>query len=477
MKITMTSVALLLMAGFACAENRAENVAELKVPTVTERIVIDKIWSTVRVGYSLLTHGDMQYVAYYNENRRMVVGMRNLGEKEFKLMVLPSEFNEHPAKKTRGGTITSTIQGYDSHNYVTLAVDQEGYIHLSGNMHVHPLLYFRSTAPRDITTLKQEKSMVGDREGRCTYPKFKKSPDGKLIFHYRDGKSGAGGEVYNIYDVKSRTWSRFLNTELITGGMEMNAYQRGPRLGPDGKYHLLWLWRDTPDAATCHDLSYARSPDLLNWENAAGEPLELPLRITSKGTIIDPVPPGGGIINSTHRFDFDSKGRVVATYHKHDEKGDTQAYAARFESGRWKVVPVSTWKGKHIFQGGGSGPSTFGTSISLGSIRRHGEGKLALPFRHWKAGAGILLIDEETLSPLGTELGADKMIAHYPPGLLKVRSDFKGMAVRWMGDSGTSPDPSSHYVLRWETLGSNRDRKWKGPQPKNSDLVLYRITK
>ncbi|MCK4921353.1 MAG: BNR-4 repeat-containing protein, partial [Bacteroidales bacterium] len=446
---------------------KAKKGTKVTVPTVTEKIVIDKIWSAIRVGYSLLTDGDMQYIAYYNENRRMVVGMRHLGEKEFELMILPSEINEHPAKKTRGTNLTSTIQGYDSHNYITLAVDQEGYIHLSGNMHVHPLLYFRSTEPHDITTLKQVKSMVGTREGRCTYPKFKRSPNGKLIFHYRDGKSGAGGEVYNIYDVRSRTWSRFLNTELITGGDQMNAYQRGPRLGPDGMYHLLWLWRDTPDAATCHDLSYARSRDLVNWENAAGEPLELPLRITSKGTIIDPVPPGGGIINSTHHFSFDSKGRVVVTYHKHDEQGDTQAYAARFEGGSWKIVPVSNWEGKHIFQGGGSGPSTFGTSISLGSIRQHGEGKLALPFRHWKAGAGILLIDEETLSPLGTELGEDKMMSQYPPELLPVNSDFKGMGVRWQEDSGTLPDPSNTYVLRWETLGSNRDSKWKGPQPEN----------
>ncbi|NQY85598.1 MAG: BNR-4 repeat-containing protein, partial [Alcanivorax sp.] len=444
---------------------------------VTEKVVIDKIWSAVRTGYSVVTDGDMQYVAYYNEHRRMVVGMRKLGEKEFKLMVLPSEMDVHPTKKTRGGTLTSTIQGYDSHNYVTLAVDEQGYIHLSGNMHVHPLLYFRSTQPRDITTLKLVKAMVGDREGRVTYPKFMKSADGKLIFHYRDGKSGDGGEVYNIFDVKSKTWSRFLNTELVSGEGKMNAYQNGPHLGPDGMYHLLWVWRDTPDAETNHDVSYARSRDLQSWENAAGEPLELPLLITSKGTIIDPIPPGGGIINGSHQFGYDSESRVVVSYHKHDEKGNTQAYAARFEAGSWKIVAVSNWIGKHIFNGTGSGPAVFGTSLKLGAVRQHGAGQLALPFSHWKAGSGILLIDEQTLAPLGTELGQDKRMAQYPAELLKVQSDFKGMGVRWKGDQGVSPDSSTSYVLRWESVGSNKDRKLKGAQPQNSDLVLYKITK
>jgi len=400
------------------------------------------------------------------------VGMRRLGEGEFKTMILPSESDE-PPRRTK---VTSTIQGWDSHNYITLTVDRHGYIHLAGNMHVDPLLYFRSEKAWDITTLKQVKSMVGDLEGRCTYPKFMEAPNGDLVFHYRDGSSGRGNEVYNVYDEKSKTWRRFLEKGLITGEGKMNAYQRGPVLGPDGRYHLLWVWRDSPDAATNHDISYARSSDLLHWENAAGEPLELPLRISSPGTIIDPIPPGGGIINTVHKFAFDSQGRVVVTYHKHDEKGDTQAYAARFEKGAWKIQAISNWKGKHVFKGGGSGPSSFGTSISLGSILRHGKGTLALPFGHWKAGRGLLVIDEETLEPIGME-SAKKSAPRYPAHLLKVSSDFPGMKVNWRGDSGKSPDTSIYYALRWESLGTNRDRPRKEPLPENSDLVLYKIIK
>ena len=43
--------------------------------------------------------------------------------------------------------------------------------------------------------------MVGDREVSCTYPRFIRGPAGELIFAYRDGRSGNGADIYNVYDV------------------------------------------------------------------------------------------------------------------------------------------------------------------------------------------------------------------------------------------------------------------------------------
>jgi hypothetical protein len=439
-------------------------------PVVAEKIILDKIWSAVPVGFCLLTHGDKQYVAYYNAERRTVVGMRTLTDAEFIRVVLPSESGDPP----RQSKATSTIQGWDSHNYLTMAVDETGHLHLSGNMHVDPLLYFRSEKPGDVRTMKQIKSMVGKNEDRCTYPKFMHLKNGELLYHYRDGSSGKGNEIYNIYDTRTRNWRRFLDTPLIDGLNRMNAYQRGPLLGPDGMYHLLWMWRDTSDAATNHDISYARSRDMRNWENAAGQALELPITINSKGTIIDPVPAGGGIINTIHRLGFDSGNRVVVSYHKHDGNGNTQAYAARYEKNSWNIRQISSWQGRHIFEGGGSGPATYGTSISLGTIEKHSPGKLALPYQHWKAGKGNLLIDEDTLAPLGVAPPAKKA-PRYPREITKVESEFPGMRPGWCADSGNSPDPSIYYVMRWETLGPNRDRPRTGELPDNSDLILYKI--
>jgi hypothetical protein len=160
--------------------------------------VIDEIWSAVSVGFCLLTHEDLQYVAYYNSDRRMVVGMRSLSQSTFTTKVLPSE-SEKPPRQSKA---TSTIQGWDSHNYITMAVDAAGHIHLSGNMHVDPLLYFRTTQPGDIRSMQQVKSMVGKDEDRCTYPQFMYGPDERLIFHYRDGGSGRAGKRGQTQNIK-----------------------------------------------------------------------------------------------------------------------------------------------------------------------------------------------------------------------------------------------------------------------------------
>jgi len=450
LRLILLTVCLLLVAGKPMSE-----------PEILEKIVLGKIWSAVPVQFCLLTHGDRQYVAYFNANRRMVVAMRSLTETNFTQTVLPSRSGKPPTRST-----SSTVQGWDSHNYLTLAVDSAGYIHLAGNMHASPLTYFRSRKPGDVTSLEQVDAMVGTNEARCTYPKFLTGPAGELIFHYRGGGSGNGNEIFNVYDLATRRWRRLLDTPLTDGRGKRNAYLNGPRLGPDGWYHLLWVWRESPAAETCNNLSYARSRDLRHWENAAGEALELPITLESKGVIIDPIPVNGGIINGCHQFGFDSQNRVVVTYHKHDAAGNTQAYAARFEDGAWRIRAISKWEGRHIFQDGGSGPATFGTSLVLGAVTPHGPGQLALAFRHWKAGRGLLVFDEKTLEPLGTEPPPP---SRYPPALLKPTANFPGLQVNWCEDA------TGRYVLRWETLGPNRDRPREGPLPENGDLVLYRI--
>jgi len=167
--------------------------------------------------------------------------------------------------------------GWDSHNYVTMAIDAADQLHLSGNMHVHPLVYFRTRRPLDIVSFEVIPSMIGDREKRCTYPKFLRGPANELIFTYRDGSSGNGDQIFNVHDDRARTWKRLLDKPLTSGEGLMNAYFVGPVRGPDGFFHLCWVWRDTGDCASNHDLSYARSRDLVHWEKSNGQPLKLPV--------------------------------------------------------------------------------------------------------------------------------------------------------------------------------------------------------
>ncbi len=410
-------------------------------------------WSGHPVGFCLLTHGDDQFVAFYDDQRQMTVAARKLDSSQWQFVRLPEKV------------------GWDSHNYITMTVDDEGYLHLSGNMHCVPLVYFRTAKPLDITTFKRMKHMTGKFENRCTYPRFFRGPNRELIFTYRDGSSGNGNQIYNIYDLKSQTWRPLLDKPLTDGQGKRNAYLRGPTLGPDGFYHLVWVWRDTPDCSTNHDLSYARSKDLIHWETSSGQSLKLPITLDT-AEIIDPVPVKGGMINGNTAIGFDLEDRVVISYHKFDDNGNTQIYNARRENGSWKIHQASNWNYRWYFSGGGS----ISFEIKVKPIRKlatkTGQ-QLVQDYTHRKYGSGAWILDDKKLNIKGKWQTARL----YPRLLYKVESNHSGMQVNQRGDLGESRNQGINYLLRWETLGRNRDRAHKGPLPEPSMLRLYKMRK
>ena len=429
-----------------------------RVERIDGIIKIDKVWAGHPVGFCLLTHGDIQYIAYYNADRHMVVGQRNLQDDIFDIYVLP------PKERTPEDR-TSTIVGWDSHNGITMAVDDEGYIHLAGNMHVHPLTYFRSTRPNDISTLSQIKEMTGREEDRCTYPNFMKTLDGELVFHYRDGGSGRGNEIYNIYSTSNQKWSRLLDSPLLDGQGEMNAYASQPRLYGDGWYHMYWVWRDTPDCETNHDLSYVKSPDLINWFDAFGDPLELPITFDDKSAIVDPIPAGGGIINLAARLCLDEDLKPVMAYHKYDEEGNLQFYIAQLENNKWSSKQITNWDYRWEFTGRGS----INNEVRIGPFTRRNDGYYELSYSHIKYGEGTFLLDSN-LDICGEVLKPEPVFS-----TLKPEGDFPGLLVRTRSDIGNYDQPGNRYILKWETLVSNRDRPHPEPWPEPSQLYLYKL--
>lgn len=419
---------------------------------VTEEVLdIAAVWAGHPVGFNLLTHGERQFVAFYDADRKMTVASRGLGSAEWQMVRLPSEIK------------------WDSHNYIAMTIDDSGRIHLAGNMHCVPLIYFRTREPLDIRTFERIPEMTGEDETRCTYPAFFRGINGELVFTYRQGGSGNGFRVYNVYDDEARQWKRLLDEPLVSGEGKMNAYPfgHGPVKGPDGLFHLVWIWRDTPDCATNHDISYARSRDLRQWTKSDGTPLALPITIET-GEIVDPVQPGGGAINSNLRLGFDAQKRPVISYHKHDENGNTQVYNARLEDGEWRIYKMTDWDYRWDFSGGGS----IGTEIRAGTVGVEPDGSLSQSYSHKKYGGGIWKLDPETLRPIGKITREPSR----PPRLGKPESEFPGMTVRWRGDSGHAPG-GGYYMLRWETLGPNRDRPRPEPWPEPSMLRVYKFKK
>jgi len=414
---------------------------------VVDQLDIAPVWAGHSVGFALVTKPPYQYVAYYDSVRELTVVQRNL--------------NEHSWTYTKLNITT----GWDSHNYLAMAIDDDGYLHLSGNMHAVPLVYFRTSQPEKASTFVKLNRMVGINESSVTYPIFMRGPENEFIFTYRDGYSGNGNQIYDIYDLKSKTWKRLLDKPLTNGEGKRNAYFNGPILGPDNYFHLVWVWRESGDCSTNHDLSYARSKDLVHWETSTGKPLALPITLETC-EIVDPVPQHGGIINNNDRIGFDQQGRVTISYHKNDANNYTQPWTARLENGVWKKYQVTNWPWHWDFGGGGS----IIFNIVISPVVKETDGTLTQDFYHIKFGNGTWSIDPENLSATGT-IDRERI----PPALLKVEGTFPGLQVLFIEDSNQYTVDHNRFVLRWEALPPNRDQPRPPPYPPPSTLRLYNI--
>ena len=420
-----------------------------------DSLKISDVWSGHPVDFSFVARGDSQYVAYYDSARRMTVALRTIASKTVHYVTLPSTL------------------GWDSHNYIAMALDSAGYLHVSGNMHAVPLVYFRSTAPFAIDSIKAA-SMVGSQETSLTYPVFFNGPSGELLFMYRDGASGNGNQIFDKWTLSTKKWSRLFDQPLFDGQGQRNAYMGGPILGPDGYYHVYWMWRETADAATTHDVSYIRSKDLVNWETVTGAKLTLPITASTKDVRVDSIPQHGGLINRG-AIGFDSHNRLIITYHKFDANGYTQLYNARWEGAQWKIYQTSDWAYRWDF--GGTG--TLVLNITFGPVVQQPNGSLTQSYYHIQYGTGIWELDESTMKPksiLGTSLWPARLEA----------PQHSGMVVHWLKSTGLitlagsffnststpAKDPSIVYALRWETMPENQDQP-RSPIPAPTPLMLY----
>lgn len=420
-------------------------------PATAKRVArvepVGDAWAGHSVGFAYHVDGG-EFVAYYGPERRLrVAGRRDAG-----------------SPGTPGGEWEEVVLdervGWDSHNDLALTTDSRGCLHLSGNVHNDPLVYFRSEAPRDVRTLERVGSLVGEDEDSTTYPRFIDGPGDELVYMYRDGGSGDGRRLLNAYDPDTGEWRRLLDSPLLDGRGEMNAYPQGPIRGPNGDYHLAWVWRDTPDAATNHDVSYARSPDLQKWERADGTSIELPIT-ADDGAVVDPIPPNAGLINSNLELGFDGEGNPVLSYHAFGDEGNTQAYNARFDGERWTRTRASDWDYRWAFGGRGS----LDEAIDLDPVRPCADG-LVQTFRHAEYGAGRWVLDPETLEPMEREVPWHGL----PAGAREPAGDAAGVRVQWTVPERAPADPER--ALRWEALPPNRDEA-REEAPPASDFSVY----
>lgn len=417
--------------------------------------LIDQVWAGHPVSFGILAERDHLFIAYYDSERRLTLIARKVGTKKWTKV-----FPEGVMLPNRNRM--SNVTGWDSHNYLTMTLDREGCLHLSGNMHADPLIYYRTKKPLDITTLERIDYMTGQYEERVTYPNFLRDLEGNLIFRFRFGGSGNGNEYYNVYDSVRKRWTPLLDTPLLDGERKCSAYGTGPKKGPDGMFHMLWMWRDTPNAGSNHSLTYARSPDLIHWETGSGESCSIPMT-PGQGDLVDPLPPFKGLINMCYTLGFDGEQAPVVAYHKYDESGKSQAYAARIsKDGTWMIRQLSHWDFRWEFDKNGS----LSSEVSLRFESPGNDGTLNLNYKA-RGMSGRWRLDAETLEKLEVLPKAQK-----EPELAYPNTDGPGLKMNRI--SATRDERK--WILQWETLDRNGDKP-REQVPPRTPLRLYLIEK
>ena len=317
----------------AARTGRAEQ-AGVRVSDVGEGWAGSSINTVIFRHNSLVSFGDTQYTAFYDNDARVVLAKRKLSDEKWEL------------KRTE---LTGNVT--DAHNTITLGVDGSGIVHMAWDHHGNNLNYVHTTAAGSLE-LSQRLKMDGVRVGQVTYPEFYTLPDGDMLFLYRVGASGNGDLVLKRYHTATKEWTT-LQQLLISGENRQNAY---PEFCVDAKgtFHLGWVWRASPDVATNHNICYARSADGgKTWTDSTGKALAMPITAAT-GEVALAVPQRSDLMNQT-TMAADAAGHpYIVTYFRPEGQSVPQIEVVYNDGRGWKSSQVGTRKTGFTLAGGGT---------------------------------------------------------------------------------------------------------------------------
>lgn len=194
--------------------------------------------------------------------------------------------------------------------------------------------------------------MIGEKESRVTYPEFYRLPNGDLLFLYRHGSSGQGDVMMNHYCVRTKIWTR-RQDGFIHGEGERNAYWQ-MAVDARGVLHLSWVWRETGNVATNHDMAYAKSEDGGKTRlKTSGERYKLP--ITAANTeYAARIPQNHELIN-TAGICADGRGRpCIATYWRPVDSKVPQYHLIYHDGATWQTSQIGQRTTAFSLSGGGT---------------------------------------------------------------------------------------------------------------------------
>ena len=223
---------------------------------------------------NILSHKDYQYIAFYNDERKVVMGRRYICGGAWEYII----FDDYIQTDN------------DRHNHISMGIcPADGTIHLAFDHHSSTLLYRVSVVglashPDDFSWDASQFGPVlssllsGVTETKVTYPVFFSSPDGHLNMAWRKGGSGNGESKIAFYNGKTHQWEsahKFVDQSgtyqdpyLSTSSTSRNAYHFDYVYDEANILHASWVWREGSQSGYNHEIAYAWSPDYgFTWYN------------------------------------------------------------------------------------------------------------------------------------------------------------------------------------------------------------------
>lgn len=327
-KLTLFCYLAILSAGFVQAQQK-------EISTIAQNgWAKNSVNAVVFRKNSLVTFNSYQYAAYYDTDQFVVLAKRKTGSNNWTTKRTPYK-----------GDAT------DAHKSISIIIDGSGILHVAWGQHNNNLNYARGISAGSLQ-LGEKLPMVAEKENKVSYPEFYKLPAGDLLFFYRDGGSGNGNLMINRYSVKTKSWQR-MQDGMIDGEGKRNAYWQ-VAIDKSGTLHLSWVWRESPDVASNHDLCYAKSLDGgLTWQKSTGEKYTLPI-IESNAEYALKIPQKSELINQTSMY-ADANGKVFIAGYWRDIPDSIPQYHIVFNDGQsWKVNALSFRTTAFSLSGGGT---------------------------------------------------------------------------------------------------------------------------
>ena len=307
----------------------------IKLMPLTEAYAKNSINTSVFRKNSICSDDNYQIVSYYDSEGFVTFAIRKLDSDNWEI-------------------IKSNLQSdcTDAHNSISIALDGEGYIHIAYDQHGNRMNYRKSLHPYQIVFSDIQYMVNPNDEQSVTYPEFYRKSNGNLIFVYRDGGSGNGDCVMNEYDLYTKQWSRIQNN-LLDGQMQRNAYWQICMNNNDIIY-MSWVWRESSDVATNHDMCYAYSIDNgLSWRNSLGNIYSLPINIENS-EIAWAIPQNSNLINQTSMTtDFEGN-PYIATYWSAIDSDVPQYHIIYNKDNIWRQTQISNRTLPFSLSGGGT---------------------------------------------------------------------------------------------------------------------------